>query len=88
MNGPGNTVQGVLYSGNVSVTDYGVEGETVVQEDRIMLCDPPLFGPLTISGTCGRDKDLMIGFQTDDPFESSELFSGSAECQKTNDNQA
>lgn len=81
---PGNIVQGELYTGNVSVSDYELEGETVDQQDGIMLCDPPLFGPITISGTCGRDIGITIGFQTDDPFEEAESFSGSAECQRTN----
>jgi hypothetical protein len=83
-NGPGDVVQGVLYRGNTSLSGYEIEGETVDQQDRIMICDPPLFGPITISGACGRDVDIMIGFQTDDPFDVAEEFSGSVDCQNTN----
>lgn len=82
-NGPGNIVQGVLYSGNVAASGYELEGETLDQQDRIMICEPPLFGPVTISGTCGRDIEIIVGFQSDDPFQQDNSFSGSSDCQLT-----
>lgn len=82
-NGPGNIVQGVLYSGNVGASGYELEGETLDQQDRIMLCEPPLFRPVTISGTCGRDIEIIVGFQSDDPFQQDNSFSGSSDCQLT-----
>jgi len=81
--GPGNIVQGVLYSGNVSASGYELEGETLDQQDRIMLCEPPLFGPVTISGTCGREIEIIVGFQSADPFQEDNSFSGSSDCQLT-----
>lgn len=81
--GPGNISQGPFYSGNISLSSYNVEGETVDEQDRIFICDQPLFGPLTISGSCGRDIEITIGFETDDPFQVAEPFIGSADCQTT-----
>jgi len=81
--GPGNIVQGVLYSGNIGTSGYELEGETLDQQDRIMLCEPPLFGPVTFSGTCGRDIEIIVGFRSDDPFQEDNTFSGSADCQLT-----
>jgi hypothetical protein len=80
-NGPGDIVQGVLYSGNIGASGYELDGETLDQQDRIMLCEPPLFGPVTISGTCGRDIEIMVGFQSDDPFQEDNSFNGSSDCQ-------
>ncbi|MGH9995750.1 MAG: hypothetical protein ACRD4J_11020 [Nitrososphaeraceae archaeon] len=82
-NSLGSIVQGPVYSGNISLSSYVLEGETVDRQDRIFLCNPPLFGPLTITGTCGRNIDIAVEFQTADPFETAESFSGSAECQET-----
>ena len=78
---PGNVIQGPIYSGNVSLEGFTVSGETVGQEDAIAICDPPLFGPIRISGTCGREAEIAVGFQTDNPLEDAESFSGSADCQ-------
>ncbi|MGH9979384.1 MAG: hypothetical protein ACRD8Z_26645 [Nitrososphaeraceae archaeon] len=81
-NSPGSIVQGPIYSGNISLSNYVLEGETVGQQDRIFLCNPPLFGPLTIIGLCGRGIDIALGFQTADPFETAQSFHGSVECQE------
>lgn len=78
---PGNVIQGPIYSGNVSFEDFTVRGETVGQADEIAICDPPLFGPIRISGTCGREVEIAVGFQTDNPIEDAESLSGSADCQ-------
>lgn len=78
---PGSIVQGPVYSGNMSLSSYEFEGDTLVKQDGIMVCDPPLFGPITISGTCGRDVMMAVEFQTDDPFQGAESFTGSADCQ-------
>lgn len=77
----GGIVQGPVYSGNMTLSSYELEGDTLVKEEGIMVCDPPLFGPITISGACGKDIIMAVGFQTDDPFQGAESFSGSADCQ-------
>jgi hypothetical protein len=77
---PGNVIQGPIYSGNVSTEGFIVRGETVGQGDAIAVCDPPLFGPIRISGTCGREVEIAVGFQTDNPLELAESFSGTADC--------
>jgi hypothetical protein len=79
--GPGRIIQGPVYSGNISLEDFTVRGETVGQQDAIAICDPPLFGPIRISGTCGREVEMAVVFQTDNPLEDAESFSGSADCQ-------
>lgn len=79
--GPGNIIQGQIYSGNITLEGFTVNGETLGQQDTIDICDPPLFGPITISGSCGREVEIAVGFETGDPLEDSESFSGSADCQ-------
>ncbi|MGH9975126.1 MAG: hypothetical protein ACRD8Z_04735, partial [Nitrososphaeraceae archaeon] len=69
------------YSGNIGASGYELDGETLDQQDRIMLCEPPLFGPVTISGTCGSDIEIIVRFQSDDPFQEDNSFNGSSDCQ-------
>src|SRR5918994_3573897 len=78
---PGNVIQGPIYSGNINLEGFTVRGETVGQQDAIAICDPPLFGPIRISGTCGREVEIAVGFRADNPLEGDESFSGSADCQ-------
>jgi hypothetical protein len=82
----GNTglvVDGPVYSGNVSNSNYQILGDTLNEENKIMLCSPPLFGPVTISGTCGDDVTFKFHFRSNDPLSAEQTFRGSSDCQET-----
>jgi hypothetical protein len=77
----GLVVGGPIYSGNLSVSEYQMQGDSPDVDNKIMLCSPPLFGPITISGSCGHEVTITVHFRSNDPVSAEQTFSGSSDCQ-------
>jgi len=77
----GLVVGGPIYSGNLSVSEYQVLGDSPDEQNMIALCSPPLFGPVTISGSCGREVTITAHFRSNDPLSAEQTFTGSSDCQ-------
>lgn len=80
----GLVVGGPIYSGNLSVSEYQMQGDSSGEENMIALCSPPLFGPITIGGSCGHEVTITAHFRSNDPLSSEQTFSGSSDCQNGN----
>jgi hypothetical protein len=78
----GLVVGGPIYSGNLSASEYQVLGNSSEDENMIALCSPPLFGPVTISGSCGHEVTITANFRSNYPLSAEQTFSGSSDCQK------
>jgi hypothetical protein len=79
----GLVVGGPIHSGNVTDSDYQVRGDTGSEENAIIVCSPPLFGPVIISGTCGNNVVFKVHFRSNDPLSAEQTFSGSSDCQRS-----
>ena len=77
----GLVVGGPIYSGNLSVSEYQMQGDSPDEDNMIALCSPPLFGPVTISGSCGHEVTITVHFRSNDPVSAEQTFSGSSDCQ-------
>ena len=77
----GLVVGGPVYSGNLSVYAYQILGDSQNEENVISLCSPPLFGPVTISGSCGHEVTITAHFRSNDPLSAEQSFAGSSDCQ-------
>jgi hypothetical protein len=77
----GLVVGGPIYSGNLSVPEYQMVGKSPDKESAIALCSPPLFGPVEISGSCGREVTITAHFRSNDPSIAEQTFTGSSDCQ-------
>lgn len=77
----GLVVGGPIYSGNLSVFEYQMQGDSPDEDNKIMLCSPPLFGPIMISGSCGHEVTITVHFRSNDPVSAEQTFSGSSDCQ-------
>jgi hypothetical protein len=78
---PGLVVGGPIYSGNLSGSEYQILGDSPDEQNMIALCSPPLFGPVTISGSCGHEEKITAHFRSNDPLSAVQTFTGSADCQ-------
>jgi len=78
---PGLVVGGPIYSGNLSVSEYQVLGDSSDEQNIIALCSPPLFGPVAISGSCGHEETITAHFRSNDPLSAKQTFTGSYDCQ-------
>jgi hypothetical protein len=79
----GLVVGGQIYSGNVTDSNYRVRGDTGNEESAIMVCSPPLSGPVIISGTCGNNVVFTVHFRSNDPLIAEQTFGGSSDCQRS-----
>lgn len=80
----GNTglvVGGPIYAGNISGSEYQMLGNSPNEQNMIALCSPPLFGPVTISGSCGQEETITAHFRSNEPLSAEQTFSGSSDCQ-------
>jgi hypothetical protein len=77
----GLVVGGPTYSGNLSVSEYQMLGDSLDEENMIALCSPPLFGPVKISGSCGHEVTITVHFRSNDPLSAEQIFTGSSDCQ-------
>lgn len=77
----GLVVGGPIYSGNLSIPEYMMVGNSPDEENAIALCSPPLFGPVAISGSCGREVTITAQFRSNDPLSAEQSFTGSSDCQ-------
>lgn len=78
---PGLVVGGPIYSGNLSGSEYQILGDSPDEQNMIALCTPPLFGPVTISGSCGQEETITAHFRSNDPLSAVQTFIGSSDCQ-------
>jgi hypothetical protein len=77
----GLVVGGPIYSGNLSISDYQMLGDSPDEQNMIALCSPPLFGPVTISGSCGEEETITAHFKSNDLLSAKQTFTGSSDCQ-------
>lgn len=77
----GLVVGGPIYSGNISIPEYKIVGNSPGEENTVALCSPPLFGPVAISGSCGREVTITAQFRSNDPLSAEQSFTGSSDCQ-------
>ena len=77
----GLVVGGPIYSGNLSISEYQIFGNSPDEQNMIALCSPPLFGPVTISGSCGHEETITAHFRSNDPLSAEQTFTGSSDCQ-------
>jgi hypothetical protein len=82
----GLVVGGPIYSGNLSGAEYQLNGNSPNGQNMIALCSPPLFGPVTISGSCGEDVTITAHFRSNDPLSAEQTFTGSSDCQNVDSN--
>jgi hypothetical protein len=83
----GNTglvVGGPIYGGNLSGSEYQMLGNSPNEQNMIALCSPPLFGPVTISGSCGQEETITAHFRSNEPLSAEQTFAGSSDCQNEN----
>lgn len=78
---PGLVVGGPIYSGNLSGSDYQIVGNSPGEQNMIALCSPPLFGPVTITGSCGQEGTITAHFKSNDPLSAVQSYTGSSDCQ-------
>lgn len=74
-------VEGQIYNGSASIYHYNVTGETHNIKEKIMLCDPPLFAPISIVGECGNNVYINVALKTDELFDIEDPFYGDVICQ-------
>lgn len=72
---------GEIFSGNVSLSHYKVNGETRNINEVIKLCNPPLFSPIILIGKCGENVPLSVQFQSNNPLNIGNNFNGDVVCE-------
>lgn len=72
---------GPVYGGNADLSQYNVTGETYNTKEKIRLCNPPLFAPVSIVGQCGHNVIIDVGLKTAELFDVVNPFYGDVVCQ-------
>jgi hypothetical protein len=72
---------GKIFSGNASLSQYEVNGETRNIKEVIRLCNPPLFSPLFLTGVCGENVPMNLQFQSNNPLSIRNNFEGDVICE-------
>jgi hypothetical protein len=73
--------QGPIYRGNLSIGYFNIQGETYNSEEQISICSAPVFAPISLAGQCGQNVTITIRFQSNDPLDITDSFTGDVECQ-------
>jgi hypothetical protein len=73
--------QGPIYRGNLSTGYFNIQGETYNSEEQISICSSPIFAPISLAGQCGQNVTITIRFQSNDPLDITDSFTGDVECQ-------
>ncbi|MFZ0203391.1 MAG: hypothetical protein WAL46_06835 [Nitrososphaeraceae archaeon] len=47
----------------------------------ISICSSPVFAPIFLAGQCGQNVTSAIRFQSNDPLDIADSFTGDVECQ-------
>jgi hypothetical protein len=72
---------GKIFSGNASLSQYEVNGETRNIREVIRLCNPPFFSPLFLAGVCGENVPIGVQFQSNNPLNIGNNFVGDVICE-------
>lgn len=72
---------GPIYGGNADLSQYNVTGETHNSKEKIRLCNPPLFAPISMVGQCGHNVIIDVGLKTDELFDVVNPYYGDVVCQ-------
>jgi hypothetical protein len=78
---PNSFNQGPIYRGNLSIGYFNIQGETYNSEEQISICSSPVFAPISLAGQCGQNVTITIRFQSNDPLDITDSFTGDVECQ-------
>jgi hypothetical protein len=73
---------GPIFTGSANSLHYNVTGETHNLKEKIKLCNPALFAPISIVGVCGRNVIIDVGLKTDELFDVVNPFYGDVVCQR------
>jgi len=73
---------GSIYSGNANLSQYNITGETHNLMEKIRLCNPALFAPISMVGVCGHNVIIDVGLKTDELFDVVNPFYGDVVCQR------
>jgi hypothetical protein len=73
---------GPIYSGSANLVQYNATGETHNTKEKIRLCNPALFAPVSIVGKCGHNVIIDVGLKTDELFDIVNPFYGDVVCQR------
>ena len=46
----------------------------------ISICSSPVFAPISLAGQCGQNVTIAIRFQSNDPLDIADSFTGDVEC--------
>ena len=81
---PGTVLsRGTIYSGNASISQYDVIGDTHNIKEEIKLCNPPLFTPISLTGVCGQNVVITVQLQSNNPLDIKDTFNGDVICNST-----
>ena len=79
------STQGPIYTGNlITINNYNLSGETRNPQEKIRLCNPPLFAPISFIGTCGTNVIITVALQSEELFNIVNTFQGTVNCQYVN----
>ena len=78
---PNSFNQGPIYRGNLSIGYFNIQGETYNSEEQISICSSPVFAPISLAEQCGQNVIITIRFQSNDPLDITDSFTGDVECQ-------
>jgi len=73
---------GPIFGGSADLLQYNVTGETHNLKEKIMLCNPALFAPISIVGMCGHNVIIEVGLKTNELFDVVNPFYGDVVCQR------
>jgi len=79
------STQGSIYTGgSITINNYNLSGETHNPQEKIRLCNPPLFAPISVIGTCGTNVIITVALQSEELFNIVNTFQGDVNCQYVN----
>ena len=79
------SMQGPIYTGKlITINNYNLSGETHNPQEKIRLCNPPLFAPISLIGTCGKNVIMTVALQSEELFNIVNTFQGDVNCQYVN----
>lgn len=81
---PGTVLsKGTIYSGNASISQYAMIGDTHNIKEEIKLCNPPLFTPISLTGVCGQNVVITVQLRSNNPLGIEDTFNGDVICNST-----
>jgi hypothetical protein len=81
---PGTVLsKGTIYSGNASISQNDMIGDTHNIKEEIKLCNPPLFTPISLTGVCGQNVVITVQLRSNNPLGIEDTFNGDVICNST-----